>query len=66
MINTKNIIGAIDDFITSVDHKLTAYELQQLHDIKLALAKQTSLEEIQKYLIELVKLMVLFKDFFDK
>ncbi len=66
MFNTQKLISSIDGFIASVDHKLKTDELQQLHDIRAALATQTSVEEIQKYLIELVKIMLLFKEFFDK
>lgn len=66
MLNTKKLIGSIDTFIASVDHKLSNDELQQLLNIRAILATENSVDEIQKWLIELVKIMMLAKEFFDK
>lgn len=66
MLNTKKLIESIDSFIASTDHKLSSDELQQIYNIRVALNSESRIDEVQKWLVELFKLMMLAKEFFDK
>lgn len=66
MYNTKFLLEALDSLIESAANKLSQQELELLHTIRDGIAKSSSDEEKEKWFFDLVKWLMLIKEFLDK
>lgn len=65
MLNTQKLIKSIDEYIELVEYKSTPEELETLYNIRNCLANASSEEEQIKWFSELIKILMLIKEFFD-
>lgn len=65
MYNTTYLLEALNSFILSAKDKLSAHELQLLNDIRDCITNEQDQDKIEKGYFDLVKWLILLKDFFD-
>ena len=65
MLNTQKLIKSIDEYIELVKYKSTSEELETLYNIRNSLANASSEAEQMKWYCELIKIIMLIKEFFD-
>lgn len=66
MYNTEFLLEALDSLIESAANRLSKQELELLHTIRDGIAKSSSDEEKEKWFFDLVKWLMLIKEFLDK
>lgn len=65
MLNTKKILNSLDEYISSVKYKSNSSELKQLEEIRNSIINAASEEDQIKWYFELVKYIMLIKEFLD-